>query len=80
MGPIVRIAELTLWPIPCIVPSTLGCGEALLTRMAVAGSAKVRARTWMLSTIVRAVQRKKPDAGAGGEEEVGTTARKGTSV
>lgn len=49
-------------------------------RMAADGNANVRASTWTNKTTVKAIQSKAPAAGAGANEDVGTTARNGTSV
>lgn len=46
IGPKVLAKLLTLCPMPCTVPSTLGCGVQLLIRMVCAGNTNVRPATW----------------------------------
>lgn len=52
----------------------------MLMRMAVQGSAKVRASTWIDSAQVMAVQIQGPVTPAGGAVQLGTRLRKGASV
>lgn len=69
----------TLCATPCTLPSTLGCGQQLLTRMAVDGRANVRAVTCTVRTSVMPNQIHVPEACSGGDVEDGITARYGAS-
>ena len=72
-------AEEVLLPKPWMVASTDGCGEELLRRRMLAGSAKVLAPTCRNKTNAIAAQIEKPVACSGGGEVEGIRARKGVT-
>lgn len=57
----------------------LGCGEALLTRIVLLGKANVLPMTWQNNTAAIETHNARPDFGLGGGEELGTSARYGTT-
>ena len=76
-GPTVLKPAETLCPIPCTVPSTLGCGEQLFSNMIVAGRVNVLAVTCNKRTRVIPIQIQTPEAEAGRGVDEGRTARYG---
>lgn len=66
IGPMVRKADDTDWPMPWIVPSTDGWGEQLFSRMMEVGRVKVRAVTWKKRTMMIQNQTQGPLAWPGG--------------
>jgi hypothetical protein len=77
IGPRVRKVAEQAWPSPCIVPKTEGCGDELLSRMMVAGRAKVRAATCRNNTEEMPSQIAAPEAGSGAFDVDGRSAMYG---
>lgn len=77
IGPRVRKVAEQAWPRPCIVPKTEGCGDELLSRMMVAGRAKVRAATCKNNTKEIPSQTAAPEAGSGAFDVDGRSAMYG---
>lgn len=77
IGPMVRKVAEQACPTPWMVPSTLGWGEELLSKMILAGNAKVRAATCKNRTKLIPSQTAHPLAGSGGGDDEGRSAMYG---
>ena len=80
IGPIVRKADETDCPIPCIVPRTLGCGEQLFNKMIEVGRVNVLAVTWRKRTTIMENQTQGPLAWPEGGVDDGARAMYGAKA